>query len=147
MDSKKPNPELIDEENPEITDEEFAHARPALEGLAEIFGKRAAEDLEEESHIRRGRPRKIVKSKPTTIRLDPNVEAFFRATGPGWQTRINDVLRSWVLVNDEEGKKRLKRKRVEAAAKKSLNGRFDVKTSSVINPRRGRPLSPIKHGA
>ena len=28
---KKPDPELIDEENPEWTDEDFAHARPARE--------------------------------------------------------------------------------------------------------------------
>lgn len=31
--------------------------------------------------------------EPVTIRLDSDVLAAFRATGPGWQTRINDVLR------------------------------------------------------
>jgi uncharacterized protein (DUF4415 family) len=29
----------------------------------------------------------------TTIRLDADVVAAYRAQGPGWQTRINDVLR------------------------------------------------------
>jgi len=29
----------------------------------------------------------------TTIRLDADVLAAYRAQGPGWQTRINDVLR------------------------------------------------------
>ena len=27
------------------------------------------------------------------MRLDPDVLAFFRADGEGWQTRINDALR------------------------------------------------------
>ena len=27
------------------------------------------------------------------MRLDPDVLAFFRADGAGWQTRINDALR------------------------------------------------------
>lgn len=30
------------------------------------------------------------------IRLDPEVLAAFRAEGPGWQTRMNAVLREWV---------------------------------------------------
>ncbi len=32
-----------DDENPEWTREDFAKARPALEVLAEVFGRRAAE--------------------------------------------------------------------------------------------------------
>jgi uncharacterized protein (DUF4415 family) len=27
------------------------------------------------------------------LRLDPDVLAHFRATGPGWQSRINEALR------------------------------------------------------
>jgi uncharacterized protein (DUF4415 family) len=30
------------------------------------------------------------------IRLDPEILAFFRAGGPGWQSRINEVLRTFV---------------------------------------------------
>ena len=30
----------------------------------------------------------------TTLRLDPEVLAAFKAEGPGWQSRINDALRS-----------------------------------------------------
>jgi uncharacterized protein (DUF4415 family) len=29
---------------------------------------------------------------PVKLRLDPEVVEFFRATGKGWQTRMNDVL-------------------------------------------------------
>jgi uncharacterized protein (DUF4415 family) len=32
----------------------------------------------------------------TTVRLDPKVLEYFRATGSGWQTRLNDVLREYV---------------------------------------------------
>ncbi|MCW6529561.1 BrnA antitoxin family protein [Sphingomonas sp. MMSM20] len=39
-----------------------------------------------------GRPRGSNK-EPVTIRLDREVLERFKATGPGWQARINDVLR------------------------------------------------------
>lgn len=35
----------------------------------------------------------------TTIRFDPEVITAFRATGKGWQTRMNDVLREWVKTH------------------------------------------------
>ncbi len=34
--------------------------------------------------------------QPVSIRLDDDVLAFFRDAGPGYQTRINAVLRSYV---------------------------------------------------
>ena len=30
------------------------------------------------------------------IRFDPEVLAAFRASGPGWQTRINVALKEWL---------------------------------------------------
>lgn len=33
---------------------------------------------------------------PVSLRLDPDVLAFFKADGPGYQTRINAVLRSYM---------------------------------------------------
>lgn len=41
-----------------------------------------------------GAPRTIAPKKPISIRLDADVIAYFRATGPGWQSRINDALRT-----------------------------------------------------
>ena len=32
----------------------------------------------------RGRPKKEQVAKPISIRLDPDVEAYFRKTGTGW---------------------------------------------------------------
>lgn len=42
---------------------------------------------------RRGRPAGTTK-EPVKIRLDADVLAALRATGDGWQTRINDTLRA-----------------------------------------------------
>lgn len=42
---RKKDPYLVDEENPEWTDEMFKQARPAREVLPEIFGKEAAEEM------------------------------------------------------------------------------------------------------
>ncbi|MDQ6959613.1 MAG: BrnA antitoxin family protein, partial [Mariprofundaceae bacterium] len=46
--------------------------------------------------IRRGRPRKSVTKKRITIRLSPDVVDAFRATGKGWQTRVDEVLKDWL---------------------------------------------------
>jgi uncharacterized protein (DUF4415 family) len=41
-----------------------------------------------------GRPRLAAPKVSTTIRLDADVLEKFRATGPGWQSRINAVLKA-----------------------------------------------------
>jgi uncharacterized protein (DUF4415 family) len=46
-----------------------------------------------EKLIRRGRPPSEHPKEAIKLRIDPDVLAHFRATGPGWQTRINDALR------------------------------------------------------
>jgi uncharacterized protein (DUF4415 family) len=40
-----------------------------------------------------GRPRSENPKKQVTLRLDPDVVDSFRATGKGWQSRINAELR------------------------------------------------------
>ncbi|WP_244467892.1 BrnA antitoxin family protein [Nitratireductor soli] len=42
---------------------------------------------------RRGRPPLENGKRPVKLRLDPDVIEHFRASGPGWQTRMNDALR------------------------------------------------------
>lgn len=42
---------------------------------------------------RRGRPAVDDPKKPLTTRLDADVLAAIKATGKGWQTRLNEVLR------------------------------------------------------
>jgi uncharacterized protein (DUF4415 family) len=43
-----------------------------------------------------GRPPAALTKEVVTIRLDREVVARFRATGEGWQTRINETLRKAV---------------------------------------------------
>jgi uncharacterized protein (DUF4415 family) len=43
--------------------------------------------------IRRGRPPSANPKKALKLRIDADIVEHFRATGPGWQTRINDALR------------------------------------------------------
>ena len=44
----------------------------------------------------RGRPQGSGKKEQITLRLDAEILEQFRATGNGWQTRINDALRDWI---------------------------------------------------
>jgi uncharacterized protein (DUF4415 family) len=82
--NKTPPPEGYDD-NPEWTAEDFARARPAAEVLpAEViaaFGKPKG-----------GRPRGSTKEQ-VSLRIDRDVLERFRASGAGWQSRMNDALR------------------------------------------------------
>jgi uncharacterized protein (DUF4415 family) len=47
--------------------------------------------------VQMGRPPSPTPHKiPTTIRFDADVLAALKATGKGWQTRVNDAMRNWV---------------------------------------------------
>ena len=46
--------------------------------------------------VRRGRPLGSGSKTQVTLRLDVEVIQKFKASGDGWQTRINDALKSWV---------------------------------------------------
>ncbi len=46
--------------------------------------------------IRRGRPPVASPRQQVTLRLEPAVIEALRATGPGWQTRVNDALKEWL---------------------------------------------------
>ena len=47
---------------------------------------------------KRGRPAGSDKES-TTIRFDRDILAAFRASGPGWQTRMNAALRDWLKTH------------------------------------------------
>jgi len=75
---KQTNPD-----NPDWTADEFAKAQPASQLPAHnrsAFPKT------------RG-PQKAPTKVPVSIRLSPEVIAHFKASGPGWQSRIDEVLR------------------------------------------------------
>lgn len=43
-----------------------------------------------------GRPKLATPKEHLTIRLDADIVAALRASGKGWQTRVNDALRQYV---------------------------------------------------
>ncbi|CAM5783516.1 BrnA antitoxin family protein [Castellaniella caeni] len=88
---KKPDPELSDADNPEWSDADFARARPAAEVLPVA--------LHEKLGIRRRGPQKAPVKKLITIRLSPEVVDGFRASGPGWQARVDAVLKTWLKTH------------------------------------------------
>jgi uncharacterized protein (DUF4415 family) len=64
---------LTDPDNLPLTDEELQQFRRA-----------------------RGRPQGSGKKEQVTLRIDTEILEQFKATGNGWQTRINDALRDWI---------------------------------------------------
>lgn len=74
-----------DVDSPELTDEQLAQGRP----FAEVFP-----ELMESIRRSRGRPAIANPRKHVSLRLDPEVIEKFKATGKGWQSRINEVLKS-----------------------------------------------------
>jgi len=72
-----------------IQPEEYYEAPELDEGFFE-----RADLYQGDKLIRRGRPPQGAAPKEAIkLRIDPDVLAHFRATGPGWQTRINEALR------------------------------------------------------
>jgi len=49
---------------------------------------------ERRERLRRRGAQATPTKKQVTLRLDPDVIDKFRATGPGWQARINDALKA-----------------------------------------------------
>ena len=78
-----------DPDNYESTDEELAQAKPMAEALPELHAALMAEIAKRKA----GRPKAAVTKQTIAIRLDPDVLEAFKATGPGWQTRMNEALR------------------------------------------------------
>jgi uncharacterized protein (DUF4415 family) len=78
-----PDPEI---ERP-LNDAEIARLRP----FAEVFP-----DLAESIKRSRGRPPKDHPKQQVTLRLDAEVLERLRASGKGWQRRVNEVLKKAV---------------------------------------------------
>lgn len=86
---KTPNPEMIDAENPEWTREDFANSVPFSQLPESLQTKLRS--------LKKPRgPQKAPTKEVVTIRLSRDVVERLRATGPGWQTRVDTALRQWI---------------------------------------------------
>jgi uncharacterized protein (DUF4415 family) len=89
---RKPNPEKADRVNPVWTKDTFAQARPAREVLREVFDAATADQLLKP----RGRPKTGKARTLISLRVPRDILARWKATGPGWQTRMVEALRKAV---------------------------------------------------
>ncbi|GLU29351.1 BrnA antitoxin family protein [Brucella sp. NBRC 12950] len=74
-------------DNPTITKEDMAKAKPFKEALPELY---------ESIQRSRGRPKVDNPKEAVTLRLDPDVVAKFKANGKNWRANMNDALRKAV---------------------------------------------------
>ena len=72
-------------DNPELTAEQIAKAVPFDMAFPDLAAS-----------IRRRGPQKLPRKVSTTVRLSPDVLDHFRASGPGWQSRIDAALKGWI---------------------------------------------------
>ncbi|NGP18063.1 BrnA antitoxin family protein [Devosia aurantiaca] len=77
----------FDDDNPEWTEADFARAKPAHDVLPEEVLK---------SFPKTRGVQRLPKKIPVSIRLSPEVIERFKAQGPGWQTRIDEILKKAV---------------------------------------------------
>jgi uncharacterized protein (DUF4415 family) len=86
----------LHDENPEWTKRDFAKAKPASEVLPpEVIAQ---------FKNKGGRPRIENPKEAVKLRIDADVLAKFRESGPGWQTRINGILRAAVSASAPRAK-------------------------------------------
>lgn len=84
---QKLNIELPNEENPEWTAEDVNSAVPFVK-LSEVLQAKIK---------KRARGTQVAPTKERiTIRLSPAVVKTFKATGAGWQTRLDAALQDWL---------------------------------------------------
>ena len=72
-----------DPDNPEWTEDDFAHARPAAEAMPELVRRRGQQAAPTKELI--------------SVRLDCDLMKLLHASGPGWHGRINAALRKAVM--------------------------------------------------
>ena len=85
--TKKADRQPEDRENPEWTRADFARSVP-LSGLPP--------GLQATLSARKRGPQKTLKKVPVSIRLSPEVVEAFRASGAGWQSRVDEILRAHI---------------------------------------------------
>lgn len=114
-------------ENPEWTDDTFKRARPVEDLLPPEIASQFA---------KRGRPKAAVKKVPVSLRLSNDVVEKFKATiGPGWQTAIDDLLKT-VKVTKKGGAR-------HAAFSLKQGPKYEV----IVHGQRGKPQQGAKKTA
>jgi uncharacterized protein (DUF4415 family) len=85
-----------DPDSPELDEAWFKKARPASEVLDPKLYTGLVE-MNRRAGVRG--PQRAPTKQATTIRLSPEVMTAFKATGAGWQTRIDNALKEWLRTH------------------------------------------------
>lgn len=85
--NKQVKPEAIDDDNPEWTAAD-AHRAISFSGLPDSLQRKL-----------RGRPKAEQTKERISIRLSRDVVERFRASGDGWQTRMDAALQEWLKTH------------------------------------------------
>ena len=83
--------------NKHATPTEWIDADDAPELTDEFFER--ADEYVGDKLVRRGRPRTDSPKVALTVRYDAEVVEAFKATGKGWQTRMNAALKDWLKTH------------------------------------------------
>lgn len=79
-----PQKDWDDVDSPPLTDEMMSRMRP----VKELFPNWP-------DRITRG-PQKAPKKVPVSVRLSQEVVEYFKSSGKGWQTRMDEILKEYV---------------------------------------------------
>ncbi|MDD2723387.1 MAG: BrnA antitoxin family protein [Methylovulum sp.] len=83
-----------------LTDEEIIHdidsPRTSEADWAQAFVSHSGAELHTEIIKRKRSANKLPVKEQVAIRFDAEILAYFRSTGKGWQTRMNEVLKEWI---------------------------------------------------
>lgn len=81
------------EDIPELTDEWFETAAPMIDGQP------VSRETWRAAANRRGRPKARHRKVLLSVRYSPEVVEYFRATGEGWQARMDEALKEWIKAH------------------------------------------------
>ncbi len=81
---------------PDVPVEDLDNPRSTAADWKNAVASRSLPELQQKLAARRRGPGRAPLKIPTTIRFDPEVLAALKATGKGWQTRVNEAMREWI---------------------------------------------------
>ena len=88
-----PQPWVDPDDAPELTDDFFEQGEWKIADQP-VSAQQGAAALRQA--LSRGRPKAASTKLALTVRYDAEVIDAFKATGKGWQTRMNAALRDWL---------------------------------------------------
>lgn len=89
-------PWIDPDDAPELTDDFFEQGEWKI-GEQSVSAAAGAATMQKA--LGRGRPKAEITKQALTVRYDSDVIEAFKATGKGWQTRMNAALRDWLKTH------------------------------------------------